>query len=91
MGLREQHESARLHGCFINGLLQQDGWKPPAHHKRSDGFASYGGGGNQRVGPGWDDARLDGIGECELVIDGVRWVEVNGEWQPEESVRPLAK
>ncbi len=91
MGLRQQHESGRLHGCFINGQLQQDGWKPPAHHKvgrsRRDGFAAYGGGGDQRVGPGWDadeTTRLDGIGACELVIDGVRWVEVNGEWQPEE-------
>ena len=75
LGLRQQHESGRL---------QQDDWKPQAHQKRSDGFSAYGGGGNQRVGPGWDDARLDGIGECELVIGGVRWVEINGEWQPEE-------
>ena len=73
MGVRHQHESGRLHGCFINGQLQQDGWKPQqAHHKvgrsRRDGFAAYGGGGNQRVGPGWDDepTRLDGIGAIQL-------------------------
>ena len=90
MGLRQQHESGRLHGCFINGQLQQDGWKPQAHHKRSDGFSfsAYGGGGNQRVGPGWDDepTRLDGIGAIDVWIDGVQWREVDGEWLPEEEV-----
>ena len=93
-GLRQQHESGRLHGCFIDGRFQQDGWKPQAHHKRSDGFAAYGGGGNQRVGPGgWADepTRLDGIGAIDLWIDGVRWREVDGEWQPvEEAPRKRA-
>jgi hypothetical protein len=69
----------------------QDGyWKHVRKTKmRRDCFKDYGGEGNQQIGPGWDadtTIRTDGIGECELVIDGIRWVEIGGEWVREEEV-----
>lgn len=56
----------------------------------SAGFEpSFGGQGNQRVGPGWssDAPRLD-AGEIELVIDGRRCVEVDNAWRDAETGAP---
>jgi hypothetical protein len=45
----------------------------------------FGGGGNQKVGPGWasEEPRFDS-GEIELLIDGRRCVEVEGQWMTAE-------
>jgi len=50
---------------------------------------SFGGQGNQRVGPGWasDAPRFDG-GEVEVVIDGRRCVEVDGAWRDAATGEP---
>ena len=73
-GLRDQHDRGRLQGGFLDGQYLQDGhWR----HVRKKGGRSD-----------WDDApstRADGIGECELIIAGERWVEVDGKWVPESA------
>lgn len=48
---------------------------------------SFGGQGNQRVGPGWssDAPRFDSI---ELVIDGRRCLEIDGAWRDAETGAP---
>lgn len=46
--------------------------------------APAGGAGNTRVGPGWDDPRMD-AGEIELMVDGRRCVQTSsGEWVRED-------
>jgi len=74
-GLRDQHDRGRLQGGFLDGqYLQNDHWKHV--HNKKGGRAD------------WDDApstRVDAIGECEVVIDGVRWLEIDGEWVPESA------
>jgi hypothetical protein len=78
----------RLHQRpFYAGWLLEE---RPQNKKRRDSFEDYGGEGNQQIGSGWDadtTTRADGIGECELVIDGIRWVEIGGEWVREEDVK----
>jgi hypothetical protein len=97
LGLRQQHDSGRLSGGFINNQFVQDGhWKPTKKTaKRRDSFEDYGGEGDQKVGPGWDDlattTRADGIGEIELVINGIRWVEINGTWVKEEEAKKASR
>lgn len=48
----------------------------------SRAFGAAGGGGTQRVGPGWstDAPRFD-AGEVEVVIDGRRCIEIDGAWR----------
>lgn len=41
---------------------------------------SLGGRGNQRVGPGWSNAPRFDAAEIELIVQGRRCIEVNGEW-----------
>lgn len=46
----------------------------------SSAFGAAGGGGTQRVGPGWSAPRFDS-GEIELLIDGRRCIEIDGVWR----------
>ena len=73
-GLRDQHDRGRLHGGFFDGQYLQDGhWK---HVRKKGGRAD------------WDptpSTRADGIGSCEVVIDGERWLEIDGRWVPESA------
>lgn len=50
---------------------------------------SFGGQGNQRVGPGWasDAPRFDS-GEVEVLIDGRRCLEIDGAWRDAETGAP---
>jgi len=68
-GLRDQHDRGRLQGGFLDGQFLQNDHWKHVHKKGGDAPST----------------RADGIGECELVIDGVRWVEVDGEWVGESA------
>jgi len=74
--------------------LQQDGWRKPLltdqkglrdQHDRGRLQGGFLNGVFQVPGAPAPTTRADGIGECELIIQGERWVEVDGRWVPESA------
>ena len=73
--------------------VQQDGWRKPLlsdqkglrdQHDRGRLQGGFLNGVFQVPGAPAPTNRADGIGEVELLIDGERWVEIDGEWVKEK-------
>ncbi len=93
-GYRQDGRLGRVRGSYVNGvltdardaglaLMERPGRDAPRDEAWQWGTQrSFGGGGNQRVGPGWagDAAPRFDAGEVELVINGERCFELNGAW-----------
>jgi hypothetical protein len=100
IGFRTPLDLGRLQGSIVNGRIVKHGefneaLRVPSQIRLqrrdqainpliSKNIGSYGGGGTQRVGPGWGtdaDAQRFDSGEIELIIDGERWIEEEGVWR----------